>query len=83
MVFASLCILATPVTSQDYFWQINDVHYDPTYWTNQESCNIKIDPDDLGQYGHPECDAPWKLVEEAVLGMALEGGQPKFIIWSG
>lgn len=71
------------VAQTDFFWQLNDLHYDPTYSTHQESCNLHIPSSELGPYGHPECDAPWKLVERAIVGMAIEGRYPKFIMWSG
>ena len=66
-----------------YIWLITDFHYDPTYFTTQESCNTFIPPEELGQFGDVECDAPWDLVERAVEGMQELGHVPDMIYWIG
>ena len=59
----------------------NDLHYDPTYLTNQTSCNEPVP--DPGKYGDYRCDAPWSLIESAVNALVEHGGEPEFIMWSG
>ena len=64
-----------------YFWQLNDLHYDPTYLSSQASCNEQIE--DPGKYGDYRCDAPWELIESAVKALVNHGREPEFIMWSG
>ena len=64
-----------------YFWQLNDFHYDPTYFDIQASCNEPVP--DPGKYGDYKCDPPWSLVTSAVQAMKEHGNQPSFIVWSG
>ena len=83
-VFCTVVLLLTHHTlADDYFWHINDLHYDPSYPDNPESCFKDVPPEDRGEYGNIECDAPWKLIQSAVEAMAMEGRYPKFIVWSG
>jgi len=64
----------------DYFWHYTDVHYDPTYETTQESCNVNVSDSPFGSY---ECDSPWRLVVSSVNAMKRIGPKPAFIVWSG
>ena len=64
-------------------WLITDLHHDPTYLTTQMSCNRPIPTEELGKFGHVECDAPYSLVERAVEGMSELGYEPSIIFWLG
>ena len=67
----------------DYFWHINDVHYDPDYWTTQESCNYNLTAEEQKKYGSYACDAPWALVKSSVEALRINGPSPTFIVWTG
>ena len=75
--------VVSPACPTGYIWHITDLHYDPTYWTSQESCNSAVPKDELGQFGHVECDSPWTLVESAVNAMARAEHPPDIIFWTG
>ena len=64
-----------------YFWILNDLHYDPTYWTTQGSCNENIT--DPGKYGDYMCDPPWELMESAVKALENQGREPEFMVMLG
>ena len=67
----------------DYFWHFTDVHFDPTYWTTHESCNVNFTDATMPPFGSYECDSSWQLVESSVKAMKRLGPTPAFIVWTG
>ena len=66
-----------------FIWILADLHYDPTYLTTQESCNVEISAEHLGTLGDVECDAPWSLIESAVAAMQDINETPDMLFWIG
>ena len=64
---------------------IGDVHLDLTYRNTPQSCNDDIPNDELGAYGHYECDSPYKLVESSFLALnnVADQNNVDFIVWMG
>lgn len=69
--------------NEGFFWQLTDIHYDPWYHVNQESCNKNLTAP--GKYGDYECDAPWDLAYASIKAMVDvdNGRDADFILWSG
>ncbi len=63
---------------------LNDLHYDPTYWTTQESCTGHPIPEsELGRWGNYNCDSPWELIERAIDGVYEKLQNPAFVAYLG
>ena len=66
-----------------YLWHISDFHYDPFYWTTQESCHYNLTAEEQGKYGNYICDPPWELIQSSVEALKTAGPSPVGIIWTG
>ncbi len=64
---------------------IGDVHLDLTYRGTSDSCLENYPLDQLGPYGHYECDSPYELVDSAVAALKdeYEKSNADFVVWMG
>ncbi len=67
------------------FLMIGDIHIDNSYRNTSESCNSNIPKNELGKFGHYECDVPYVLAESAVAALKMEADKSNadFVVWMG
>ena len=67
----------------DTFLVVNDIHFDATLTTRQESCLGPAPDPETEPYGNFHCEVNMELLRSTVQAMAGMDVAPKFIVWLG